>query len=173
MALRQVRREAERAARDRLRRDGAGSKNGIGGSRCPGGYRSAELAAARALGLRYAWAAEARVRRYRDRTGTELFTATRLLISMVQHDEAAEAAAMRIAAAKWGGAVTIGGSSEFRERMARHAAREGVEVMDADLQDLVRAERERMSRGEAPGGAEREAAQDEIEAEDADQDLGR
>ena len=179
MALRQVRREAERAARDRLRRtrrDVAASGNGIGGSRCPGGYRSAELAAARELGLQYEWDAEARVRRYRDRTGTEIFTATRRIISMVQHDEAAETAALRIAAAKWGGAVTIGGSSEFRERMAREAVRQGIAVEDADLASIVEDERERMARGEPPGGAgrERQGAQDHAQDEvDVEQDLGR
>ena len=179
MALRQVRRETERAARDRLRRtrrDVAASGNGIGGSRCPGGYRSAELAAARELGLQYEWDAEARVRRYRDRTGTEIFTATRRIISMVQHDEAAETAALRIAAAKWGGAVTIGGSSEFRERMAREAVRQGIAVEDADLASIVEDERERMARGEPPGGAgrERQGAQDHAQDEvDVEQDLGR
>ena len=174
MALRQVRREAERAALRRTRRDGAASKNGIGGSRCPGGYRSAELAAARELGLRYDWDATARVRRYRDRDGREVFRAARHRIEMVEHDADAEFAALKIAAAKWGGAVTIGGSSEFRERMARSAARGGIEVMDEDLQAIVTGERERMSRGEPPAGAERARSYAAIEEEDGQsEDLGR
>ena len=93
---------------------------------------------------------------------------------MVEHDADAEFAALKIAAAKWGGAVTIGGSSEFRERMARSAARGGIEVMDEDLQAIVTGERERMSRGEPPAGAERARSYAAIEEEDGQsEDLGR
>ncbi len=144
----------------------------IGGQSVQSGYRSAELAAARALGIRYEWD-PARGKVYRDRQGRELFCAERRRIEMLEHDAAAEHAALKIAAAKWGGAVTIGGSSEFRERMARSAARESIEVMNDDLNSIVMDERERMSRGEPPGSAERNSAQDEIETEDAERDLGR
>ena len=182
MALRQVRREAERAARGRMRRtrrDGTTappeSRDSISGMRpLSPGYRSAELAAARELGLRYDWDAEARVRRYRDRQGREVFLAERRRITMTAHDATAEHAALSIAAAKWGGAVSIGGSSDFRERAARQATREGIRVEDADLASIVEDERERMARREPPGGAERDRPGAEIGTEDEpDQDLGR
>ena len=112
------------------------------------GYRSAEIAAARACGLHYEWDAVARCRRYRDRAGRELFTATRTRIEMIRHDEAAEAAALKIAAARFGGAVSLTGSGEFRERMARHATREGIRVVDADLARIVTDEWARMATGE-------------------------
>ncbi len=59
-------------------------------------------------------------------------------------------AALQLASAKWGGKVQIQGNAEFRERAARLAAREGIRVMDEDLQELVADERARMQRGEPP-----------------------
>ena len=56
---------------------------------------------------------------------------------------------MQLAQAKWG-RVQISGSSEFRERAARAAAREGIRVVDADLAGIVADERERMQRGKPP-----------------------
>ena len=148
MALRQIRREAERAARQRLRRTGrngtAAEGNGIGGARCTRGYQSAETAAARAAGLRYEWDKVAWCRRYHDREGREVFTSTRTRIEMMRHDADAEIAALRVAGAKWGRRVQISGSSVFRERMARLAAREGIAVEDQDLQEIVRAEHARV-----------------------------
>ena len=181
MALRQVRRETEREAQGRMRRtrrDGTTaspeSRDSISGMETRRGYQSAELAAARSLGLRYEWDAEARVRRYRDRQGREVFLAERHRIEMLEHDSTAEHAALKIAAAKWGGKVAIQGSAEFRERAARAAARDGIEVEDADLADIVEDERARMERGEPPGGAERDRPGAAIEAEDEpEQDLGR
>jgi len=179
MALRKIRRAAEGAARQRLRRAG-NEGNGIGGAQCMRGYRSAEVTAAHELGLRYDWDATARVRRYRDRAGTELFTATRRAITMTAHDATAETAALRIAAAKWSGRASIQGSAEFRERSARAATRMGIQVEDADLQAAVRDERKRMARGD-PDPPERARLQSEAkrqgehedEAEDEqDQDLG-
>ena len=151
IAHRRADREHSKRRWDRRRhaaREAAHDGFSIGGERVRPGYHSAELAAARELGLRYDWDAEARVRRYRDRTGTELFTATRRMISMVQHDEAAEVAAVRLGAAKWSGRVSIQGSAEFRERLARLATREGIRVVDADLARIVEDERSRMARGE-------------------------
>ena len=117
------------------------------------GYRSAEIAAARACGLHYEWDAIARCRRYRDRAGRELFTATRTRIEMIRHDEAAEIAALKIAGARFGGAVSLTGSGEFRERMARRAAREGIRVVDVDLARIVEDEQVRMATGEQIQGA--------------------
>jgi hypothetical protein len=68
---------------------------------------------------------------------------------MVRHDEAAEAAALKIAAARFGGAVSLTGSGEFRERMARHATREGIRVVDADLARIVEDEQARIARRES------------------------
>ena len=44
---------------------------------------------------------------------------------------------MRLGAAKWSGRVSIQGSAEFRERLARLATREGIRVVDADLARIV------------------------------------
>ena len=134
------------AARERMR-EGIASTGGL-----ISGYRSAEIAAARACGLHYEWDAVARCRRYRDRAGREVFTATRTRVELVQHDEAAEAAALRIAAARFGGAVSLTGSGEFRGRMARRATREGIRVVDADLARIVMDEQTRMARGAQAAG---------------------
>ena len=117
------------------------------------GYRSAEIALARACGLHYEWDTAARCRRYRDRAGREVFTVTRVRVEMVRHDEAAEAAALKIAAARFGGAVSLTGSGEFRERMARRAAREGIRVVDADLARIIKDEQTRIATGEQAPGA--------------------
>ncbi len=131
------------AARERMR-DGAASASGL-----TAGYRTAEIAAARACGLHYEWDAVARCRRYRDRTGREVFTATRTRVELVRHDEAAEIAALKIAAARFGGAVSLTGSGEFRERMARQAVREGIRVVDADLARIVEDEQAHIARRES------------------------
>ena len=65
-------------------------------------------------------------------------------------EDDATLAALQLSAAKWGGKVSIQGSAEFRERAARLAAREGIRVVDQDLQEIVADERERMQRGEPP-----------------------
>ena len=136
------------AARERTR-DGVASTGGL-----ISGYRSAEIAAARACGLHYEWDAVARCKRYRDRTGREVFTATRTRVELVQHDEAAEAAALKIAAARFGGAVSLTGSGEFRERMARHATREGIRIVDADLVCIVEDEQASIARREPAQGVD-------------------
>jgi len=139
---RQVQTERERM------RDGVASASGL-----ISGYRSAEIAVARACGLHYEWDAGARCKRYRDRAGREVFTVTRVRVEMVRHDEAAEAAALKIAAARFGGAVSLTGSGEFRERMARRAAREGIRVVDADLARIIKDEQTRIATGEQAPGA--------------------
>ena len=135
------------ATRERIR-DGAVSAGGLNS-----GYRTAEIAAARACGLHYEWDAVARCKRYRDRAGREVFTATRTRIELIRHDEAAEIAALKIAAARFCGAVSLTGSGEFREWLARQATREGVRVVDADLARIVRDEQARMARGAQADGA--------------------
>ena len=49
---------------------------------------------------------------------------------------------------KFGDAVSITGSAEFRERLARLATREGIRVVDPDLARIVEDERSRRARGE-------------------------
>ena len=134
------------AARERMR-EGAANARGL-----TSGYRSAEIAVARACGLYYEWDAVARCKRYRDRAGREVFTATRARVELVQHDEGAEIGALKIAAARFGGAVSLTGSGEFRERMARQATREGIRVVDADLARIVTDEQTRMASGAQADG---------------------
>jgi hypothetical protein len=84
-------------------------------------------------------------------------------VSPTREDDAT-LAALQLAQAKWG-RVQISGSSEFRERASRLAAREGIRVIDADLVDIVRDEQERMRRGEpsqARPAAERDLRADEL-----------
>ena len=156
----QAKRRVERRARAKCERDrkvqaererlraGVASAGGL-----IAGYRSAEITVARACGLHYEWDAGARCRRYRDRAGREVFTVTRVRVEMVRYDEAAEIAALKIAAVRFGGAVSLTGSAEFRERMARQAAREGIHVVDADLAHIVTDEQSRMGRAERPPAA--------------------
>ncbi len=74
---------------------------------------------------------------YRGRDGREKFTDTGPRI--VMYDKSADSleAALRLAAQKYSGKVDITGSSEFRERAARQAARLGIKVTNADLQAVV------------------------------------
>jgi hypothetical protein len=173
----QTRRRRDRAAEAAVR--GGHGELKIGGVPLKSTYHSAELAAARACGLRYEWDPQEHGKRYRDQQGA-VFLAKRETIKLLRHDEAAGVAALRVAAAKWSGRVSIQGSAEFRERMARMAAREGIGVEDQDLQAIVRDERERMALGE-PGPRERaelnrearrQQAEQEEEADD-EQDQGR
>ncbi|MHB1825846.1 MAG: LPD7 domain-containing protein [Acidiferrobacter sp.] len=173
-------RSANQARRRRDRSAEAAARGGhnelrIGGVPLKSTYHSAELAAARACGLRYEWDPQEHGKRYRDQHGA-VFLAKRETIKLLRHDEAAEVAALRVAAAKWSGKVSILGSAEFRGRMARMAAREGIGVENHDLQAIVRDEHESMALGE-PGPGERaeldrEARQQLAEQEqDADDEL--
>ena len=54
--------------------------------------------------------------------------AGRVIDMTSSREDDATLAALQLAAAKWGGKVSIQGSSEFRERAARTAAREGIRV---------------------------------------------
>ncbi len=172
----QARRRRDRAA-EAVVRGGHGELR-IGGAPLKSTYHSAELAAARACGLRYDWDPQETGKRYRDKQGA-VFLAKRETIKLLRHDEAAEVSALRVAAAKWRRRVSIQGSGEFRQRMARMAAHEGIEVENQDLQAIVRDERERMALGE-PGPRERaeldrEARQQAEQEEEVDdeQDQGR
>ena len=130
--------------------DGFAASGGIGGA-LKTSYKSAELATARELGLRYAWDQAAQCKRYWDQAGSEVFTVQRKTVTLVRHDQTAEHAALRIAAVRFGGRVSIQGSSEFRGRMARAAVRERIEVADEDLRGIVDDERERQRQEDEQG----------------------
>ena len=104
-------------------------------------------------------------RRDADRRLAFVDTGRAIDMSSSREDDAT-LAALQLAAAKWGG-VQISGSSEFRERAARTAAREGIRVTDQDLQEIVADERARMRRGEPP------RVQPAAEKETLAQDLAR
>ena len=65
------------------------------------------------------------------------------------HDKANETleAALRVAAQKFGGAISITGSAAFREQAAKMAARLGIGIRDKDLKQVYEVER---TRGDGP-----------------------
>ena len=118
---------------------------------------------------------------YRSADGIEKFVDFGQRIEM--HDHAADTleAALRIAAEKYAGRVSILGSCEFRERAARLAARIGVRVTDEDLRSIVTDERSRVDEEwrrpvpplrEAQERPAPEPPPAEVEIDD-EQDLGR
>ena len=90
----------------------------------------------------------ARMTLWKDETGREVLHVTRSRVEVLDHSRDVERVALRIAAQKFGDAVSITGSAEFRERLARLATREGIRVVDADLARIVEDERSRRARGE-------------------------
>ncbi|MBW4051124.1 MAG: hypothetical protein HIU85_06600 [Proteobacteria bacterium] len=92
----------------------------------------------------------ARMTIWKDSQGREVLHVTRSRVEVLDHSRDVERVALRIAAKKFGDAVSITGSGEFRERMARLAAREGIEVADADLAQIVEDERQRMTQPKRP-----------------------
>ena len=58
-------------------------------------------------------------------------------IEMVNVDDESIVAALRVAAEKFGGVVTLSGPPEFRERAARLAAHLEIGVLDDDLSEVV------------------------------------
>ena len=90
----------------------------------------------------------ARMTIWKDETGREVLHVTRSRVEVLDHSRDVERVALRIAAQKFGDAVSITGSAEFRERLARLATREGIRVVDADLARIVEDERSRRARGE-------------------------
>ena len=79
----------------------------------------------------------ARMTIWKDSQGREVLHVTRSRIEVLDHSRDVEHVALRIAAQKFGDAVSITGSAEFRERLARLATREGIRVIDADLARIV------------------------------------
>ena len=85
---------------------------------------------------------------WKDSQGREVLHVTRSRVEVLDHSRDVERVALRIAAKKFGGQVSLTGSAEFRERLARLATREGIRVVDADLARMVEDERSRRARGE-------------------------
>lgn len=90
---------------------------------------------------------------YRDDTGRLLFTDTGPRIEVHDKAETTLEAALRVAAQKFGGSVTITGSTDFRARAARTAACLGIGVRDPDLQPLWREEQQRLTNIHRPAPA--------------------
>ena len=121
---------------------------------------------------------------YRGADGAEKFVDFGQRIEMRNHAADSLEAALRIAAEKYSGRVSIQGSGEFRDRAARLAARIGVRVADTELAGIVTDERARIEaewRAQRGGGTAshpeateqaRQAQQHEAEQDD-EQDLGR
>ncbi|EQD36816.1 Relaxase/mobilization nuclease family protein, partial [mine drainage metagenome] len=78
---------------------------------------------------------------YRGADGAAKFVDFGQRIEMRDRTADSLEAALRIAAEKYGGRVSIQGSGEFRERAARLATRIGVRVSDEDLRSIVTDER--------------------------------
>ena len=92
----------------------------------------------------------ARMTIWKDSQGREVLHVTRSRVEVLDHSRDVERIALRIAAKKFGDAVSITGSTEFRECMARLATREGIRVVDADLARIVEDERQRMTQPKRP-----------------------
>jgi hypothetical protein len=92
----------------------------------------------------------ARMTIWKDSQGREVLHVTRTRVEVLDHNRDVERIALRIAAKKFGGEVSLTGSAEFRERLARLATREGIEVADADLARIVVDERQRMTQPKRP-----------------------
>ena len=75
----------------------------------------------------------ARMTIWKDSRGRQVLHVTRSRVEVLDHSRDVEHVALRIAAKKFGGQVSLTGSAEFRERLARLATRENIEVADADL----------------------------------------
>lgn len=87
---------------------------------------------------------DARRRRitYRNQTGQKQFTDTGPRIEVHIKSGAGLDAALKVAAQKYGGRITLTGSSAFREQAARAATRLGITVLDKDLASVVSNERQ-------------------------------
>ncbi|OIQ68033.1 hypothetical protein GALL_503820 [mine drainage metagenome] len=78
---------------------------------------------------------------YHDLTGRVRMTDSGPRVDVHIADTDTIEAGLRLSAQKFGGEVFITGEAAFREQSARQAARLGVGVKDADLQQVVEQER--------------------------------
>jgi hypothetical protein len=87
---------------------------------------------------------DARRRRitYRNQTGQKQFTDTGPRIEVHIKTGTGLDAALKVAAQKYGGRITLTGSSAFREQAARAATRLGIAILDKDLASVVSNERQ-------------------------------
>lgn len=94
---------------------------------------------------------------YRDDAGQLLFTDTGPRIEVHDRTDTTLEAALRIAAQKFGGSVSITGTDDFRAQATRTAARLGIAVRDADLQPLWQDARQRGMEPRRPAPSPRPA----------------
>lgn len=87
---------------------------------------------------------DARRRRitYRNQSGQKQFTDTGPRIEVHIKTGTGLDAALKVAAQKYGGRITLTGSGAFREQAARAATRLGITVLDKDLASIVSNERQ-------------------------------
>lgn len=87
---------------------------------------------------------DARRRRitYLNQSGQKQFTDTGPRIEVHIKTSAGLEAALKVAAQKYGGRITLTGSGAFREQAARAATRLGITVLDKDLASIVSNERQ-------------------------------
>ena len=145
-----LREEVQRRERERARRR---RRNGIDGEPCETGGDGQEALSKQRLTRERDEAAQMTI--WKDQQGREVLHVTRSRVEVFDHSADVEIAALRIAAKKFDGTISITGGSEFRERVARQAVREGIKIIDTDLVQIVADEQARMARGE-PGPVERE-----------------
>ena len=139
------REEVQRRERERARRR---RRNGIGGEPCETGDDVQEPLSKQRLTRERDEAAQMTI--WKDQQGREVLQVIQSRVEVLDHSAHVETAALRIAAKKFGGAISVTGSGEFRERMARQAAHEGIKIVDTDLAQIVADEQARMAHGE-PG----------------------
>ena len=144
------REEVQRRERERARRR---RRNGIGGKPCETGDDGQEPLSKQRLTRERDEAAQMTI--WKNQQGREVLHVTRSRVEVLDHSAHVETAALKIAVKKFGGAISITGGGEFRERMARQAAHEGIKIVDTDLAQVVADEQARMAHGE-PGPVERE-----------------
>ena len=96
------------------------------------------------------WDQQARCTAYKRR-GEIWFVTTRSRVEVINQTDQSLVVALKVAAKKFSGRIEITGPREFRKRAARLAARLGVEVADADLQDIVQAEKAALARDSVQG----------------------
>lgn len=82
---------------------------------------------------------------YRRADGNEVFRDVGPQIVMSDKCDESLEAALRVAAQKYGGRVQLTGSERFRERAARMAIQLGIVVENAELQVVIREERQRVA----------------------------
>lgn len=89
------------------------------------------------INLARTWRKDKKYAEYHTHDGKVWFRDHGPRIEMVNVDDESIVAALRVAAEKFGGVVTLSGPPEFRERAARLAAHLEIGVLDQDLSEVV------------------------------------